>query len=168
MKPASSVARLRSPVMDARSSPMFHHIFRADPFAVRQTLGELRARLGATVGPEMLDRLELVLAEVLNNIVEHGGGAESVRGAPWAPQVHLCIVSHEGGLACAVTDDGVVLPDECLRPRALPGDTGAVEELPEGGFGWYLIQDLTQALCYFREGPRNFLSFHVSLMDDEE
>lgn len=140
---------------------MLHQVFRADPYAVRQTLTDLRMRLSRVALPELLDRLELVLAEVLNNIVEHGGGRESERGSGWAPSVHLCIISHNNGLACAISDDGVVLPDDCLRTRDLPGDTGVVAELPEGGFGWYLIQDLTQSLCYFREGRRNFLSFRI-------
>ena len=37
--------------------------------------------------------------------------------------------------------------------------------LPEGGFGWYLIQDLTASLSYFREGRRNFLAFIVPVTE---
>lgn len=114
-----------------RTQPMFHRVITAQPRTVRETLSDIRQRFGGEVGTDTLGRLELVLAEVLNNVAEHAGeGGES-------SNVHLCIVRHETGLSCAITDDGVSLPDECLLPRSLPQERG--EELPEGGFGWYLI-----------------------------
>lgn len=134
-----------------QAQPMFHRIIDAHPVAVRQTLGDIRTRFIDDVSADTLGRLELVLAEVLNNVTEHAGGAGFV------PSVHLCIVRHDIGLACAITDNGATLPAECLLPRALP-EAG---DFPEGGFGWYLIQDLTQALCYYRESQRNFLAFTV-------
>lgn len=133
--------------------PMFHRVFDAQPGSVRQVLAEVRARFCAGVDPDAVGRLELVLAEVLNNVTEHG--AEARRRT----SIYLSIVQHETGFACAVTDDGVSLPAECLQPRILPQE--GASELPEGGFGWYLIQDLTQALCYYREHHRNFLAFTV-------
>ena len=176
---------------------MFHRVFRADPVAVRGVLADIRHRFRNDVCADTLGRLELVLAEVMNNVAEHGpqprvarpkentpaataandapattldagpaktpdgtaDGTPAMRRRPPTPAIHLCIVRHVNGLACAVTDDGVSLPDHCLLPRALPeiGDEG----LPEGGFGWFLIQDLTQALCYYREERRNFLAFSV-------
>ena len=66
---------------------------------------------------------------------------------------------HSSGLACALTDDGISLPDDCLLPRSLP--PMVADDLPEGGFGWFLIQDLTQALCYYREESRNYLAFSI-------
>lgn len=178
---------------------MFHRVFRADPIVVRGVLADIRQRFRDDVCDDTLGRLELVLAEVMNNVAEHGpqprnpadripigtapktavakdadpaaatacGGADNtssdstpaLRRRPSTPAIHLCIVRHTNGLACAVTDDGVSLPDHCLLPRTLPGAND--EGLPEGGFGWFLIQDLTQALCYYREERRNFLAFSV-------
>ncbi|SES73726.1 ATP-binding protein [Paracoccus homiensis] len=135
------------------TKPMFHRVFAAEPSVVRKTLVDIRARFGAGLDEDTMGRLELVLAEVLNNVAEH---AVDVRQGT---SIHLCIVRQDAGFACAITDDGVSLPQECLQPRNLPQD-GATE-LPEGGFGWYLIQDLTQALCYYRERHRNFLAFSV-------
>ncbi|MFV0386568.1 ATP-binding protein [Paracoccus sp. (in: a-proteobacteria)] len=135
----------------AKTQPMFHRILQANAMTVRQTLGEIRDRFAHEVSADTLGRLELVLAEVLNNVTEHAGESDFI------PLVHLCIVRHEAGLACAITDDGMTLPAECLLPRALPEAC----DFPEGGFGWYLIQDLTQALCYYRESQRNFLAFTV-------
>ena len=143
-----------------RPRPMFHRVLTAEPGHVRETLAAVRARFQAEVGADAIGRLELVLAEVMNNVTEHGAG-DRPRAAP---VIHLCIVSHDCGLACALTDDGRRLPVDCLLPRGLPQLTS--KELPEGGFGWYLIQDLTQELCYYREDRRNFLAFRIPLMRD--
>ena len=140
---------------------MFHRVLPADPLAVRTALTDIRARFRDDVGAETLGRLELVLAEVMNNVTKHAG----TKYVAAIPSIHLSIVRHETGLACAVTDDGVTLPPECLLPRKLPA--ADLEDLPEGGFGWYLIQGLTQSLCYYREDQRNFLAFNVPLAGDE-
>lgn len=141
----------------ARTQPMFHRVLRADPLEVRQALRDLRARFAPAVSADAMGRLELVLAEVMNNVAEHAplGQAEQAR----LPVIHLCIVRHSSGLACALTDDGISLPDDCLLPRSLP--PMVADDLPEGGFGWFLIQDLTQALCYYREESRNYLAFSI-------
>lgn len=142
-----------------QSLPMFHRILKATPETVRDALGAVRARFRDEVGEDTLGRLELVLAEVMNNIAEHAGDHVAPGQIVRPPLVHLWVVGHDGGLACALSDDGASLPAECLLPRDLP-QIGS-EDLPEGGFGWYLIQDLTQELCYYREGRRNFLAFRI-------
>lgn len=158
--------------------PIFHRIFRADPMTVRDALWFLRERFDGSARADVISKLELALAEVLNNICEHGSHADAERlgGRIHSPLIHLCVVRHVGGIACAVTDDGRPLPPECLDPRTLPysdppdQDDLSVLRLPEGGFGWYLIQDLTASLSYFREGRRNFLAFIVpvgSMSGDE-
>lgn len=143
--------------------PMFHRVLRAHPATVRDTLIAIRGRFHGQISEDTLGRLELVLAEVMNNVAKHAGprpvSAGEVLGAEVAPLIHLCIVQHDTGLSCAITDDGVSVPDDCLLPRDLP--QAETDNLPEGGFGWYLIQDLTQALCYYREHKRNFLAFCV-------
>ena len=49
----------------------------------------------------------------------------------------------------------------------LPGARQAtivdVADLPEGGFGWYLIRTLTQELTYLRDGERNLLSMCIDV-----
>lgn len=151
---------------------MFHRVLRAEAHIVRDTLSDIRRRFAAEIDADALGRLELVLAEVLNNVAEHGPGADpdageaagAETGHRAAPLIHLCVVRHAGGLSCAVTDDGVSLPAGCLLPPGAPS-TGVIE-LPEGGFGWFLIHDLTQELCYYREERRNFLAFRVPVIDD--
>ncbi|MFB2533002.1 ATP-binding protein [Paracoccus sp. p4-l81] len=147
--------------------PMFHRVLRADPLSVRQVLIDVTRRFGPLLASDRLSRLELALAEVLNNIVEHGYGTGR------AGLIHLSIVPGRKGLSCAVADDGPPLPGDCLTERATPltpALTGAdpsgtpqdrLLHLPEGGFGWLLIQGLTQNLCYFRENNRNILAFFL-------
>ncbi|WP_405402030.1 ATP-binding protein [Paracoccus sp. Ld10] len=141
----------------ALTQPMFHRVLNAHPMVVRDTLHDVRQRFSAEVGDDTLGRLELVLAEVMNNVAEHAPLSHTEQAR--LPVIHLCIVRHSSGLACALTDDGVSLPDDCLLPRGLP--PMIADDLPEGGFGWFLIQDLTQALCYYREESRNYLAFSI-------
>ncbi|WP_347138071.1 ATP-binding protein [Paracoccus sp. SSK6] len=143
-----------SPQPAPRVQPMFHRVLQADPHDVRQALTDLRARFAAAVDADALGRLELVLAEVMNNVAEHAATQGVGSGS-----MHLCIVMQDSGLSCAITDDGGKLPADCLKPRSLPALDPL--DLPEGGFGWFLIQGLTQSLCYYREGHRNCLAFTV-------
>ncbi|WP_108503236.1 ATP-binding protein [Paracoccus indicus] len=143
---------------DACKQPMFHRVLNAQPLTVRDTLTDMRRRFAADVGEDTLGRLELVLAELMNNVAEHAPAAGR-RNEARVPVIHLCVVRHKSGLACALTDDGVSLPDDCVLPRSLP--PAIPEDLPEGGFGWFLIQDLTQALSYYRRESRNYLAFNI-------
>ena len=143
----------------ARTQPMFHRVLQAEPHDVRRTLKDLRTRFASQVSADAMGRLELVLAEVMNNVVEHADLAPQPLPGSMSRSMHLCVVMHDNGLSCAITDDGGHLPADCLLPRSLPALDPL--DLPEGGFGWCLIQGLTQSLCYYREGQRNCLAFMV-------
>ena len=153
--------------------PMLHRIFRADPLTVREALAFLRERFDGSAAEDVIAKVELALAEVLNNICEHGSQHDALRlgGRVHAPLIHLCVARHTGGIACAITDDGQPLPPACLDPQTLPyilpepSGEDAIAMLPEGGYGWYLIQDLTASLSYFREGRRNFLAFIIPITE---
>lgn len=140
-----------------RREPLFHRWFQARPLAVRDALLRLRQRFQGQVCDDMLGRAELVLAEVMNNIAEHGGADPSR-----VPVIHLTVMRHDTGLVCAITDDGPALPGRITAQQ--PG-LPAADTLPEGGFGWFLIHDLTQQLCYFRDGGRNVLAFTIPPQD---
>ncbi|MDF3606733.1 ATP-binding protein [Paracoccus sp. DMF-8] len=171
---------------DFRRQPMFHRVFRADSSAIRSALMELKGRFQPYADDDVIGRLELALAEVLNNICEHGVQIMSIpartefsdrpdgAGTRDVPLIHLCVIRQDNGLICAVTDDGVPLPDSCLRGpdyqiemRGRQLDAGLVAELPEGGFGWSLIQGLTHSIRYIREDRRNVLAFTVPDQDSD-
>lgn len=137
--------------------------FPADPTEVRQALaGLLAAPQVCTLVEDKRGTVELVLAEVLNNIVEHAysGGTGPVEVDLWATA---------SGLNFQVADAGTPMPKGTLPDGQLPdvsqnGDRPLVlSDLPEGGFGWHLIRSLTRDLTYDRKGGRNLLTFEIPL-----
>jgi len=99
---------------------------------------------------------ELVLAEVLNNIVEH---AYARSDGPITLEMRLA----EDALACAVRDHGLPMPAGRMPRGARARLDVPDEDLPEGGFGWFLIRRLTRNLAYVRDGGSNRLTFLVPL-----
>lgn len=103
---------------------------------------------------------ELVVAEVLNNIVEH-----AYRDRP-AGRIIVCLAFRATGLCADFTDYG------CEMPGHGPPEGRAVdldrppEALPEGGFGWFLIRSLTTELRYRRADGANHLSLTVARSPD--
>jgi serine/threonine-protein kinase RsbW len=95
---------------------------------------------------------EIVLAEVLNNIVEHGYAAAT-------GQIEVELALSDTGLQIRTSDLGCALPAAVLA--GTPSLPTVTDDLPEGGFGWYMIRSLVEELAYRREGDRNHLSFCV-------
>jgi len=110
-------------------------------------------RVGIT--EDDLSSTELILAEALNNIVEHayirGGGI-----------VDLHIELRNEGLHCLIRDHGSTMPN--ARPPCPPlPRINPPYDVPEGGFGWHIIRSLTTQLGYRQEDGWNALSFVVPL-----
>lgn len=128
----------------------------ASPHGVRAALLRVDGILCAQgVGRDDRGTCETVLAEVLNNIVEHAYANETLG--------HIGVVmARDGhGLAVEVTDDGAPMPGGCLPdPRPVALDV-ARDDLPEGGFGWSVIRNLTTGLDYRRTNGTNRLLFRV-------
>jgi len=127
---------------------------------------EVRRALERVVGdlspiilpPEASGSVELVLAEVLNNVVEHGYPDEA-NGV-----IELSILQNPDGLHCTVFDDGMPMPD-LTPPKGHEARVDVpLDALPEGGFGWFLIRELSRDLRYERVEGRNRLSFSLSLL----
>lgn len=131
----------------------------ADPVAVRHALlAVLRGLEPCKLTDDQRDTLQLILAEVLNNIVEH---AYAVAGG----QISVHIWAEADALRCEVSDWGLEMPGGVL-PRGLSADVDVpVDELPEGGFGWFLIRGLTRELKYQREDGTNRIRFMIDLQD---
>lgn len=115
---------------------------------------------------DLANRAEIVLAEVLNNITEHGYAGQEGGLTPIALR---CRISGEG-LHVVVIDQGRPVPaDQCLA-RRLPPISGAaqdIDDLPEGGFGWCLIRELTRDLSLVSDIAGNRTRFVVPLFDPE-
>jgi serine/threonine-protein kinase RsbW len=122
---------------------------------IRPTLKALRAAVAprlAGCGADMVDSVEVALAEVLNNIVEHAAPSDT----SGAIRISACGLMH--ALAVCVSDDGRPMPG--LRPPAgtLHDLAVPLNDLPEGGFGWGLVRALSSGLRYRRRYGRNELA----------
>jgi serine/threonine-protein kinase RsbW len=130
---------------------------------VRAALADLRSFLqGAGLSADACGTAEIVLAEALNNVAEH---AYAMSGSG---TIQLEVTLMPGALAANITDEGAPLPGLCL-PHARnptpgkPAKDGAGQDLPEGGFGWFLIHNLTSSLRYRRLDGRNHLHLGLDL-----
>lgn len=106
---------------------------------------------------EALGTVEIVLAEVINNIVEHAYSKKESGSV----QVHYCLTQE--ALRVRVLDEGDALPNEKLPQGVLPSLDVAQEDLPEGGFGWSLIRALASDVRYNREAGQNRLALRFDL-----
>ena len=128
----------------------------ADPMAVREAILVTRDHwIGAGLTEETAELVEQVLAEALNNVVEH-----AQMGRPDGA-VELAIQQTDEGLACVIRADGAPMPDGKLPVGELADMPLNIQDLPEGGFGWFLIRALATNLEYTRISGWNFLSFEI-------
>ncbi len=131
--------------------------FPADALAVRRALADAMAGLVQTGGPADIGLVELVLAEVLNNIVEH-----AYAGIAPGP-IRLLLLQEAQVLTCRIEDEGRPMPGEVLPDGRLPEIAADLSDLAEGGWGWALVRTLADDLQYRREAGRNQLSFRLAL-----
>lgn len=128
--------------------------FEGTAAAVSHQLSRIRALpdLDTAINGRSDDML-IVLAEVLNNIVEHAFAKD---GKGW---IECQITQGDGRIMCITSDEGPPLPPSLLCKGSLPETASPVEDLPEGGFGWFIIHSLVDDMIYEREMGRNQLSF---------
>ncbi|MDZ4394423.1 ATP-binding protein [Cypionkella sp.] len=96
---------------------------------------------------------EIVLAEALNNIVEHAYAHHD-------GEIEISLQLRRNELLCKISDTGVPMPGGQLPAGVLAPHVDCAD-LPEGGFGWHLIRRLSKDLDYRREDGRNLLSFRL-------
>lgn len=128
------------------------HDVRAGLHHVVGTLSSMNLRADA------IKAIELVLAETLNNIVEHAF-SQTDTSAPDAIQVEGAFLC--GKLHFHILDEGREMPPDCIpcKNRMPPGPDPA--GLPEGGFGWLLINSLAAQVRYRRVDGQNQLDFWI-------
>jgi serine/threonine-protein kinase RsbW len=145
-----------SPAADAAS----RLVFTADLVSVRGALARLLDTLPMRgLGEANRGRVELVLAEVLNNVAEHAYAGGS-------GPVEVALATTPRGIACQVIDRGLAMPADRPPEGLLPAiGANLPDDLPEGGFGWFLIRSLTADLTYARSAGQNRLSFVIPLND---
>lgn len=133
------------------TTPSFRVVFQSGDYQTRRFLGRFREFLGLAGLPEdVLATIELVTAEVCNNITEHA--------YPDLPGPIVFEAALEPGvLVCVFTDHGHPFPAG-TPPETAPDPPAT---LPEGGFGWYIIRSLTSELIYQRLSRSNRLQLRI-------
>ena len=136
-------------------------VFNATEDAVRCALGSVRESLRALSIEELtIGTVEIVLAEVSNNIVEHAY-KNSTKGT-----VDLKCQRVEGLLFFEIRDNGTPLPHNEIPHKKQHDLDSDLHLLPEGGFGWGLIRDMTLSLAYQRVDGQNILRFSLPAVLD--
>ena len=131
--------------------PVAQFRMRSDPVSVRLGLQEaLSSEPISRLTEDDRGTVQIVLAEVLNNVVEHAYATAS-------GSIVVSVSLNDGTLNCRVEDEGIAMPGG-QPPDGLPPDPA---ELPEGGFGWHLIRTLCHNLCYEQIDGINRLSFSL-------
>lgn len=133
------------------------------PSAARDILQKLMKQfVPVGLSPDDSGRIELVVAEAVNNIVEHA----YPDGTPDGP-IQLDWSIAEKSVSFSITDQGLGMPDGKApegRPQSVRVD---IMDLPEGGFGWFLIRDQAHNVDYRRTAWENRLSFAIALNGQE-
>ena len=156
---ADRTTRLDAGLDGARRDPQreFHRRFTAGDGETRKTLEALVSVLREEgLDAEVISNAELILAEVLNNVVEHAY-------ADGRGPVEISVTILPDGLKCRVMDQGTPLPEGMVPP--LHRSPAEPDSLPEGGFGWHIIRCLTSDLSYRRDAGTNCLSLHIPWTD---
>ncbi|KAA8609554.1 hypothetical protein AL036_03615 [Salipiger aestuarii] len=99
--------------------------------------------------------VELVLAEALNNIVEHAY-SECPDGG-----IMLRMTAGPEFADLTLQDRGTAMPDYRIPAGRIVELGNRCDDLPEGGFGWYLIRTLAEDICYSRENDENRLEIRI-------
>lgn len=138
---------------DARLRDRFALGFRATEAEARAAIRTVAERLRrAGLAPARVGEIEVALAEAVNNVVEHAYPDDP------AGRVRLLGSLRRGRLDIRILDTGRPMPQARL-PQGLAADVNVPRaDLPEGGFGWFLIRSLTTEIRYDRCGEANHLS----------
>lgn len=139
--------------------PPFALSLESNDAATRKALAQLLNGLEPLgLEPEECSTVELVLAEVLNNIVEHAY-PDPDRPGP----IHIHCSHARDGLHLIIRDQGLPMPGGQPPLGLAQSVTVAVDDLPEGGFGWFLVRDLARDLSYRRTAGVNQLEVRLAV-----
>ena len=122
---------------------------------VRIELGRFMHVLETSNTQYDLGEIELVLAEVLNNIAEHG--VRESLNHPISLKWHT-----SDGLCINVIEAGRCIPTGTITNAQMPDLDAEIDDLPEGGFGWALVDILCSKVHSKRRGSFNTLRLYFS------
>ena len=146
------------PEGEPRQSVVAQLSFKATFRWVRRSIHEAMDALeGFGLSGEEMGTIEIVLAEALNNVVEHA----YPEGEPGV--VHLSLRLRRSGLMVEIRDQGRTMPNGRAPIGDHPMAAADEDPMPEGGYGWYLIRELVSDLIYDRRDGENILVFRLAI-----
>ena len=140
------------------SRTAFRATFENVRLAIEKAMSTLRP---LDLSVEDASSVEIVLAETLNNVVEHAYPPEH------PGDVKLVLRHGRAGLLIEIRDRGCPMPKGRTPDGEHPAETAPKNSTPEGGYGWFLIKQLARDMVYDRENGENFLIFRVPLGEGE-
>lgn len=155
-QPDPSAETPDAPLATQTASTELRLILSADPAEVRKTLEVIRGARTAVHQPQgRIDEVETVLAEVLNNIVEHACAGQ--HGA----QISITAWIDRATAEFEIIDCGAPMPGLHLPEGRPPRRLGHLAETPEGGFGWFIVRSLASDARYSRVDGKNNLRLRI-------
>lgn len=140
-------------------SGSFFCSFDANELNAREALISVADRLKTFGFPEnRLYEIQIALSEAVNNIVEH-----AYANNPFG-KVEITCSLEDQNLLIEIQDTGLPLPNLELPKGKLSPLSSNLESLPEGGFGWFLIKELTTNVHYRRVDETNNLQLIFSII----
>ena len=127
--------------------------------AVKQVADHCRRQTACAPGQDpAVEQVELCVAEALTNVVKHAyGGCET-------ETFHIACEAARGQIVVEIIDRGKELPQRALEQTELRPFSGELSDLPESGFGWFIILDQMDTVSYRRESGTNFLTLTKQLI----
>ncbi|MFW6347769.1 MAG: ATP-binding protein [Cyclonatronaceae bacterium] len=146
----------------------YRFTLRSHPAEIAQTTEDVchfcarQAETGAEhkLRTDSIDGLRLVLTEALNNIAEHSYGNKTDQRIAIA--LFLDVQPARLQLTVQLRDSGRFNKHGTI-PKALHIDPEKPFELPEGGFGLNIMQQLCEELRYYRENEQNYFELQLVL-----
>ena len=137
---------------------IFHTHFTSAPHSAAMVTEEMIGAISKWCNTTAtLADIEIVVTEVINNIIEH-----AYQEYPDQP-IEISAKAGSDSVKFDLIDCGKSMPESRIPHGRQIDLTGAVCDLPEGGFGWHLIRTLAQDLKYTRESGKNRLTFSVTI-----
>ena len=140
------------PAMSARTEMAANQprttVLVAEPVAVSEARAWLTSNAGQLIDAELLPNLSLVISEIVTNAVRHGEPGGEIRLAATPKDEFLCV---------QVTDEG----------RGFVPQPGALASEPGGGYGLFLVENLTRRWGVTRENMRTRVWFEFDYVAAE-
>jgi serine/threonine-protein kinase RsbW len=134
-----------------QAGPAFHRDIQNCQSLVPNLLGDVcKWLVQVGVSHEKITDVQIVMAEALNNVIEHGFASDN------SGHIGIDIEVANGSIVAEISDNGKEFTPPEANQTPLQ-DNDDFDHLPEGGFGWILIREITTSYTFHRIANENRL-----------